>query len=82
MMSVMLAALLAQKTRRHSLRVDRAAWALVVFICLLCLVSMFLEGLAPLPEAVLVVCAAATAPMPPDPNERLLKQPWFFDRDT
>jgi hypothetical protein len=81
-MSVVLAVLLRQKTRRHSRRVDHAAWLFAGFTCLLCLFSIFVEGLAPLPEAVLVVCAAATAPMPPDPNERLLSEPGFFDRKT
>jgi Na+/proline symporter len=81
-LSVILAVLLRRKTSRRSLRVDRAAWCLVVFICLLCLFSMFVEGLAALPVAVLVVCAAATARMPADPNERLLRQPSFFDRAT
>jgi hypothetical protein len=79
LMSVILAVLLREKTRRRSLGVDRAVWCLVAFICLLCLFSMFLEGLAALPVAVLAVCAAATARMPPDPNDRLLRQPSFFD---
>jgi hypothetical protein len=82
LMSGVLAVLLRQKTRRHSRRVDHAAWCFALFTCLFCLFSMFLEGLAPFPEAVLVVCAAATAPMPPDPNERLLSAPGFFDRET
>jgi hypothetical protein len=79
-LSAILAVLLREKTRRRSLRVDRAAWCLVAFISLLCLFSMFVEGVAALPVAVLTMCAAATAQMPPDANERLLGRPSFFDR--
>jgi Na+/proline symporter len=69
--SLVLAALLHAKTTRRSHRADRAAWFFAVLSCLICLVGLNIEGIVMLPEAVLTVCAVATAPFPPDLTDPL-----------
>ncbi|MGI8571728.1 MAG: hypothetical protein ACR2L9_03740 [Solirubrobacteraceae bacterium] len=39
--------------------------------CLVCFLGLAVEGIVMLPEAVLTVCAVATAPLPPDPTDPL-----------
>ena len=71
--SMVLAVLLYMKVTRRSERADRAAWFFAVLSCLVCFLGLLVEGFVILPEAVLTVCAVATAPLPPDPNDPLAR---------
>jgi hypothetical protein len=67
LISLVLVPLLLVKTTRGSHGADRAAWFLTVVSCLVCVVGLIVEGVVMLPAAALTVCAAASAPFPPDP---------------
>ncbi len=69
--SLVLAALLHVKVTRRSHQAARAALCFAVLSCLVCFLGLAVEGIVMLPEAVLTVCAVATAPLPPDPTDPL-----------
>lgn len=72
--SLVVAALLHMKVTRRSHRADRAAWLFAMLSCLICLVGLVVEGIVMLPEAALIICAVATAPLPPDPRDPLARR--------
>jgi Na+/proline symporter len=71
--SLVLAPLLYLKTTHRSTRAARTARWLAVLSCLFCLAGLLNAGLVMLPQAALAVCAVAIAPLPPDPNDRLVR---------
>jgi hypothetical protein len=61
--SLVLARVLYLKTTRRSFRAERAAWWVASLGLLTCLPGLIVQGLWVLPAPVLIVAAAATAPL-------------------
>jgi Na+/proline symporter len=78
--SLVLARLLHAKTARRSARADRAASIFAGLSCLCCIAGLLNAGVVMVPEAVLTICAVATAPFPPDPNDPLVRSPGTLQR--
>jgi hypothetical protein len=63
LISLVLARVLYLKTTRRSFRAERAAWWVASLSLLMCLPGLIVQGLWVLPAPVLVVAAAASAPL-------------------
>src|SRR5581483_5323202 len=71
--SLILAMLLSIKVARRSTRADNAAWFFVVLSSVVCFLGLFVQGFLMLLEGLLIVGAVAATPLPPDPDDRLLR---------
>jgi hypothetical protein len=69
--SAVVAMLLWMKVARRDVRAGEAAWILAGLSCLICLVGLVVEGFLMFLAGVLTLAAAAVAPLPADPRDRL-----------
>ena len=71
--SLVVANLLRIKIERRSVRAGELAWLLAGLSCLIGVIGLVVEGFLMIAEAALTVSAVAVAPLPADPNDRLVR---------